>query len=670
MAKNHLPGGKLLDVLQQPGYKIEDWPNIDIGALHGEQRQQFLNRRKALDMYVSGHPANEIMTDTGIRTDNLVVLIRDRCLATHEDGRIYGFRGLLPYLRVKRYLRTSRVPSEINCGGDAAGAFSQLFRRFPELHQKLDDRILKRKRNGHSLFQSREAFINLHAWFIDECRKLGLEETHEYPFNTKKLAYVSLVGYVHRRVQCNPITGAKATYGEKTAKKLMTADGTERPVTRIFQRVEVDAHKIDAIFCVLVPSVFGELIPKIVHRLWIIAIKEVVSRAILGYHLSLNYECNRFDLLKAVHHALAPNEKKDLTIPGLMYRSEAGFPSNISSHFTGACWEEMSVDEAMINQCKTVVESLQDIVGSTVEVIPRHLPDDRPFIERFFLTLAQTGYQRLPNTTGNGLKDERRNKPNEVASKWEIQLEHLEELTEVLIANYNATPHHSVGYRSPLQYLSYLVQVENYPFKIANQTDVTSLLSMRKTVTVKGGIKQGRRPYIQYLEARYSNDILGRSYHLAGKKINIVINEVELRTVSAFHLDGSPLGILRAAPPWDRTPHSLIIRQAVNAMKSKKLFELSRTKDPVLALIDYVESARNNKKLKVMPAYLEARRILVRNLPELQEWESIDHPQNIEFAKADMEKLKSIGQADKKSDLAAGVSNQKFSLPSRRKTVQ
>ncbi len=45
------------------------------------------------------------------------------------------------------------------------------------------------------------------------------------------------------------------------------------------QRVEMDAHKLDGRFCVSLPLMGGGFQEKIVHRLWVIVILEVVSRA-------------------------------------------------------------------------------------------------------------------------------------------------------------------------------------------------------------------------------------------------------------------------------------------------------------------------------------------------------------------------------------------------------
>src|SRR3546814_18866673 len=102
----------------------------------------------------------------------------------------------------------------------------------------------------------------------------------------------------------------------------------------------------------------------------------------------------------------------------------------------GACWDVCSSDGAKIKRSERVESKLEQVVGAKPLLLPRRIPDDRPFIERFFGTLEESGFHRLPNTTGTGPGDIRRKDPEIAACKYFIQLEDLENLLDVLIANY------------------------------------------------------------------------------------------------------------------------------------------------------------------------------------------------------------------------------------------
>src|SRR3546814_11877051 len=87
----------------------------------------------------------------------------------------------------------------------------------------------------------------------------------------------------------------------------------------------------------------------------------------------------------------------------------------------GACWDVCSSDGAKIKRSERVESKLEQIVGAKPLLLPRRIPDDRPFIERFFGTLEESGFHRLPNTTGTGPGDIRRKDPEIAACKYFIQ---------------------------------------------------------------------------------------------------------------------------------------------------------------------------------------------------------------------------------------------------------
>lgn len=244
----------------------------------------------------------------------------------------------------------------------------------------------------------------------------------------------------------------------------------------------------------------------------------------------------------------------------------------------------------------------------TTTVLNRHTPDDRPFIERFFQTLEKGNFHRLPNTTGTGFDDARRKYPDLSACKYFIQLEHLEEILDVSMANYNATPHSAIGYRSPVEYLDYLTKGKDLQY--VNEVELEALLSIRKRVRVNGSIDDGRKPFINYLKGTYSSDSLKATYNLCGKYIFIEANPNDLRTVRAYTENGAELGILKAAPPWHVRPHTIEMRRTITSLYDRKIIYYTKNSDPIAIFLNYVEDSLKDKKYKIPPAYLEARKSL------------------------------------------------------------
>ncbi len=604
----------------------ETWPQVDEQSIVDvNKRKLFINRGKAIKLMLDQAGDAQIAAETGLPRREALRLLK-RCLTVSPDGRMYGFRALIPNEHIVSYTRHAKAemaPRRTSSG--VAGIFQQLLRAYPVLANLIEDQVFKLSKRQH-VYESRIPLKSLHKHFIDKCRELGLEAPCQYPFNTQSLAYMSLARHVHELLQSNPGKSAASTLGSDTAKKLRSGDGTARPVTKPFERVECDAHHLDAIFCILVPSLFGELIPKIVHRLWVVVIQEIASKAILGYHLSLREECNADDVLLAIRNALTPWTPRQLSVQGMTYASGSGFPSSHDPRFIGACWDEFSIDGALANLSPRVASKLEHVVGAQPIILPRRIPNDRPFVERFFGVLEEGGFHRLPNTTGNAPNDPRRNNPEQAAVRYTLQVEQLEDLIDVLIANFNGTPHSSIGYRTPLAYLSYLCEAQRWP-RQAVQSEVARVLTLYKTITVRGGLEAGRRPRIHYLGVDYSSDVLRLASHLVGQKISIEIDVRDLRTVKAYGPTGAEIGGLRAAPPWHRTPHTLEMRQAINALVSRKMLHYLNQDDPVMALLEHLESLARKGKY-VPPLYLEARRLLSENINALSGWRP-EHPPTI-----------------------------------------
>ncbi|MFT0175144.1 hypothetical protein ACLKMY_40975, partial [Paraburkholderia mimosarum] len=200
--------------------------------------------------------------------------------------------------------------------------------------------------------------------------------------------------------------------------------------------------------------------------------------------------------------------------------------------------------------------------------------------------------------------------PEEVALASRFQYEYAEELLDVLVANYNATPHSGIGNRTPLAYAKFLYQHSPQTLRRADPAVVDALLSIRKRCIVRGGSQTGRAPFVEFYYGRYTNEVLHNRHDLVGSEIWVVCHkEDDCRVALASTLDGMSLGVLRAAPPWNISPHSLSVRAAIRQACSRGQFTIPAGGDAIEVFMRYVESHAHHR-LPVHPAYLEARRIL------------------------------------------------------------
>lgn len=342
----------------------ETWPTPDEGAIESDQRSQYLDRKQGVRMYLMGESDKAIRKRCGVGIKQIYRLIRERCMQPHADGLIYGWRGLIPGDHIKPYTRKKPIKVD-SFGYGAAGAMNAVLDLHPTLRNKFEKRILDAPR-GDELGATKRTRQAHWKWLLDELRKLGYEQRQEWPFNTASNGYSSVCRFIDKVYEANPKRAARVIGGPDLEKKLVTGDGVDRPVQKLLQRVEMDAHKLDGRFCVMIPEVTGGYKPKIIHRIWVIVILEVFSRAVLGYHMSMGREVSKEDVMRTIKKALTRWCRRKIAFSEAAYTEGAALPSAISDEFLGVCWDETSVDGALAETCTHVRQILKDVVGSTL----------------------------------------------------------------------------------------------------------------------------------------------------------------------------------------------------------------------------------------------------------------------------------------------------------------
>jgi hypothetical protein len=481
--------------------------------------------------------------------------------------------------------------------GGAAGALNQLFERYPDIQEDIEAYFLK-KTQHITIHESCINYKSIFKHFIEACRAKGIKS--DYPFNVKWMGYVALYHHLRNLLNIKCSDAVKARFGRDAARKLNLGGPETKtfPVIRPYERVEFDGHKIDITFILQIPSPHGGTTDLVVDRIWLLAVKETLSSAILSYHLAFGREYSMFDVMQCIKKAIMPWNPRQLTLPGLKYPADGGIPSEVIKELEWATFTEFCYDNAKANLAENITRIVADVVGCGVNAGPVASPEHRPLIERFFGLFEENGFHRLPSTLGNGPKDPRREHPEEVALKYKICLEHIEDLIAVLIADYNGTPTICNGYRSPLEQLRLFMSDPNVliPRLEEGKRRMLTMFNHRVVRTVRGNLSQGKRPYIQLEGVRYTNDILATMPELIGQKITLYVDPQDPRSIEAFYSDGTELGILDAKGFWGRTHHTLEMRRAIIRARDKQLIRYAENDDPIHVYMDYLnKEALKNK---------------------------------------------------------------------------
>lgn len=595
------------------GYSEEEvnfsnWAPILTSDWNLKDYEKFKLRKQAVELLLGTEiPINEIVKLTGIRKNELYRFV-DRCLSRDSEGKFFGYQGLIPNLKIESYKRKFQNNS-IDNDSNYSGSFKLLLSEYPMLKEFLIDEYFKASSKKNSARELKINYKNIHRKFIAECRKCGIKST-EYPFNTASLASKSVINFL-KDISTNYYKEVAKNNGGQASMLLNNTNNTVNSSTNILrplERVEFDGHRIDAIFTLEFTTPGGEKITSELNRIWILTLVDVATRCVIGYHLCLRREYNSDDVKKCFQSAIIPWKPKKIIIPGLNYQPDAGFPSYMFSEAEYAIWDELCYDNAKSHLSYEVKDILQKYIGCSINMGPVAVPVRRPIIERFFRTLEQNSFHRLPSTTGSNPLDPKRKDAEKNALKFAISYEHIEELCEVVIGNYNATPHEGNMGFTPLEiFESRLEQgytLNQLPVERRNEVNLFPLVTTR---VVNGNINTGRRPYITFKQSRYSSPELNNDFSMVNEKIKILINTEDLRTVEAYRNDGTRYGILTAAGQWGITPHTLRFKDAINKFKRERYFSYTEHDDPMDKFQEFLEAqAINNKALRSLLAEIKS----------------------------------------------------------------
>lgn len=575
------------------------WKIVEESCLSNEQRLKYLNRKKAVDMYIDGYTASSISNATGLKGKGEAKRLLMKCMQSDEYGNYLGYAALLPYKHLSTgNIRTKDQTLFFSSSVGNAGLFYRLLREYPELKDYIDGLYFGKIK---TTLEKNMSVKVIHRKFLDKCRNIGIKE-YEYPFTVQSKAIRSLYDYINKLKELN-FTSLQPRLDNDAYKKL-TSTGIGQPILlpeiRPYSVVQIDGHKIDCITTIEITTPKGDKETKTIQRFWLLTIIDVATRAILGYHLTIKSAYDRFDVLKCIQNAIEPKQLLNFCIPGLEYPDNTGFPSTALPETEWAIFDEIMLDNALAHLSQDVISQVTTFLNATVNFGPVASPERRGIVERFFETLESRGYHRLVSTTGTGINDTRRRNAENDAIKYAIKFDHICELTEVLLAQYNNTPHNANNGYTPLEVMKQRIEkglLPNYLEKEKRNKFMLNYITVTRKICGKLGT--GRRPYVTFEGAEYRSDVLSKSFQLVGHALILKFNPDDIRTCKSFFEDGSEFCDLYVAGQWRNQPHSLKQRKEANKLLNEKKLKDNVFIDPVKTYDDYlIDESQKSKRAR------------------------------------------------------------------------
>src|SRR6185295_19256639 len=104
-----------------------------------------------------------------------------------------------------------------------------------------------------------------------------------------------------------------------------------------------------------------------VERAWLLVILDVCTRCVLGYHLCLAAEYGRYDVIKTIENALTPQNRRPITVEGLVYLKDGALPSSVLPELGYAVWQWIKLDNAKANLANETRRALCEFIGCFID---------------------------------------------------------------------------------------------------------------------------------------------------------------------------------------------------------------------------------------------------------------------------------------------------------------
>ncbi|CAD6561285.1 hypothetical protein LMG28727_07386 [Paraburkholderia kirstenboschensis] len=293
-------------------------------------------------------------------------------------------------------------------------------------------------------------------------------------------------------------------------------------------------------------------------------------------------------MVKTIENALERRSMRAFTIPGLVHHPQDGFASQRLPELAYVAWECIRLDNAKANLASETLTALCEFVGCVVSAGPKRSPDERPYVERFFGTVASKLSSRLPGYTGSHPRDLRRALADPKGNlRLFVSLDELDELMAYSIATYHGTSHIGLNGVTPLEAMEFFVRERGQLLAWLPEARRRTLCLMQSAqhCRVRGYLALGVRPHINLLGVRYTNMTLASSAQLIGKTLRVYVNADDLRCVRAFFPDGSELGVLHAQGAWRVMPHNVTLRKEILKARSSRRSTHMAAEDPIDAYV-------------------------------------------------------------------------------------
>ena len=211
-----------------------------------------------------------------------------------ESGHRVGYRACIPYARFSVSDRNNSVVPD----SSHPFAIDAVLQAIPEL----GDAVARFKGALPTQSKRSPAFDRLHSQFVKVLTGKGFQAM--YPLNIRDKGRRALTSLIKR------IRGTKSENEMLLAADEPTSTRIENLLSiRPFDRVEYDEHSVDIDAWLAMPMADGSFRLEKISRIWLLAVVDVGSGAILGWEMVLGRKYEQHDVVSLFAKIMSPGNQ-------------------------------------------------------------------------------------------------------------------------------------------------------------------------------------------------------------------------------------------------------------------------------------------------------------------------------------------------------------------------
>lgn len=515
-------------------------------SVREEHREIYSARVSALDSVLDGASIQDASERWGVPRNTLTRML-DNARSFDEARARIGYRACVPHTRFgPRERKEAIVPAKGH-----AFAFDAVLDALPDLRKLVDgyggSLPVKTKRSPR--------FNRLHDQIVRILGQRGYSTM--YPLNTSDQGRRALIQYFKR------LRGLRETEAAADIAEDPNATRIEHllPI-RPFDRVEYDEHAVDIDAWVAMPMADGSWRFEKVSRIWLLAIIDVGSGAILGWRLVVGRKYDRYEVLALFAQAMEPWVPRELNQSDIQYSPNAWMPSAYLTDNTVMRSTMVAMDNDSSHLAKQSVDNLMDHHMGILHFGRSGMGEGRPYIEALFKRIEDGLFRYVAGGYSPATSVNKRQVTTSLEGKnHPILLEVFEDLVDTYVTAHNVTSRSTREPRSPKRLIDEHLAAGAWIWHApGSDQHVRQMTVVRMRVTIRGSRGKGIPPVVYLDHARYRSPKLSGQWDYIGRTYDATYEDwQDVRKLTLWEKEKRVV-TLYAMAPYAAAPHTLSVR--------------------------------------------------------------------------------------------------------------